>query len=388
MNETDFFRRSRRALCRAGISALLYLADPRDGQAFWQRIFEDGFSVTSTGTWAYVGETNASGQALIRHDEATERVEAEWDQANLYVGTGDPYTIVASRLGRSLDFLLDDGDTFRLGARLRLAAGSVPDTTEFYQIANFGLYNLSFMGPDRMMSDNGAFPPPGTFVKDGSDFVEFNYFINNRSYGFNPNIQPTIGAHIEGVDGLYTVGSSGDTGFWHNTDMGEDHWLPTETDLFVEVIYYGAATNELARRAHGAIYTDAARTDLLQVNGVAMYYWTQPVPADRHFTLTDFAFFNYAGENWGGPSGCGAGWFDDAYVDRLVPEGELFRAGVEEGRFVAHGAGVSGTVYYLEFCADLAGGVWTTAAVATASGETVAFTNAPAGARGSYRVAR
>jgi hypothetical protein len=61
---------------------------------------------------------------------------------------------------------------------------------------------------------------------------------------------------------------------------------------------------------------------------------------------------------------------------------------VEEGRFVAHGAGVSGTVYYLEFCADLAGGVWTTAAVATASGETVAFTNAPAGARGSYRVAR
>ena len=56
--------------------------------------------------------------------------------------------------------------------------GSVPDTTEFYQIGVMGLYGLEHMGPDRTQSDNPPYGSSNTnILKDGSDFVEFDYFI-------------------------------------------------------------------------------------------------------------------------------------------------------------------------------------------------------------------
>jgi hypothetical protein len=300
--------RSRRTLAAlAGVATLA--SAPALGQ--WTSLLTDDFSTAVD--WTYAGVQNGSSENLFRIEGGG--VIAEWDQSNSYSGVGDPYTIVSSSLSRPLPVALTDEDTFRFGATVRLYA--VVDTTEFYQIANIGLYGLAAMGPDRTMSDN--YSGNTVIVKDGSDFVEFNYFINNDSWGFNPNITATIGAHIDGADGDYTVGSSGDAGWWNSTDMGANHWLPTDQDLFVEVVYYGAAEDGSARRARAAIYTDAARTALLTVNGADMVYWTQPLPGDKSFELTHAAVFNYVGENWGGANGAGSGRFDDFYAD-VIPE--------------------------------------------------------------------
>ena len=102
---------------------------------------------------------------------------------------------------------------------------------------------------------------------------------------------------------------------WNDTDMGADNWLPTGTDLYVEVVY-DAAT----RRACSTIYADVTRTQILSVNGVQQYYYTVPLDGLKDFTLTDVAFWNYVGSNWGGANGEGSGSFDDIYVDVLVPE--------------------------------------------------------------------
>ncbi len=289
-------------------------------QGSWQPILTEDFS-GSPSSWTYSGRLNGSSQSLIRLDSGGGgQVAAEWDQSTGFNGTGDPYTIESSRLSRSLGTSLTDSDTFKVGVTLRI--GSVVDTTEFYQIANFGLYGLSQMGQDRTMSDN--YSGNTTLIKDGSDFVEFNYFTQNNSFGFNPMTQASIGAHVTGLAGNYTVGSgvAGDP-LWHDTDMGTDNWLPTGQDLFVEVTY-----DSQSRRAHSAIYTDSARTTLLSVNGVQQYYWTQALPGGDHFTLTDVAFYNYVGANWGGANGQGAGTFDDLYVIKQVPEpvGLLFLA--------------------------------------------------------------
>ena len=276
----------------------------------WQTILTEDFSGRLT-DWTYAGVTNGGGQNLIRPDGAG-GLRAEWDQANGFNGAGDPYGITPSSYSRSLGKTLTDSDTFKFGAKLNIT--SVVDTTEFFQAANFGLYSLADMGADRTMSDNWS--GNSTLVKDASDFVEFNYFINNNSFGFNPNTQATIGAHITGLDGDYITGSGtvGDS-LWHSTDMGADNWLPTAQDLFVEVTYDAAS-----RRAHSAIYTDSARTTLLSVNSVEQYYWTLAMDAGDHFSLTDVAFYNYVGSNWGGANGSGLGTFDDLYVAEYVPE--------------------------------------------------------------------
>lgn len=364
------------------IATVLWAQSPAG--AYWQRMFSDDFSGDSAGLWTYAGVSNSADQALIRYDAHGGNIAAEWDQENLYRGwPNNPEIIVASSLSRPLPRTLTDQDTFRFGVVLNITADSIPDTTEFYEIANFGLYNLAETGPDRFMSDD--FSGNSTLIKNASDFVEFNYFINNSSWGFNPSIQPTIGPHLTEAGELYCVGGSDDA-FWHNTDMGADHWLPEGTNLYIEVIYYGAETNLYARRAYGAIYTEPERTNLLTINGVGLYYWTKPLPENQAFTLTAFAFFNYAGANWGGFNGVGAGSFDDIYADRFIPETALFSNSVQSGQMVVTWAAVTGKTYYVEYCTNLAANLWVTSAVVQANGETVTITNAANGKRGYYRV--
>ncbi|HEY8240132.1 MAG TPA: hypothetical protein VIH35_01735, partial [Kiritimatiellia bacterium] len=146
-----------------------------ESRAAWVRIFEDDFS---SNAWTYAGVSNSLGQALIRYDAGQQRIDAEWAQGNLYNGATDPNVIVNSRVSRTLGRTLTDDDTFRFGATLRIAAGSIPDTLEFYQIASFGLYNLDpgIVGADRVQSDN--FSGNSSLVRDCNDLIEFNYFIN------------------------------------------------------------------------------------------------------------------------------------------------------------------------------------------------------------------
>jgi hypothetical protein len=281
----------------------------------WTTILSENFNTDPSANWSYSGRQNATSQNLIRWNAASGNLLAEWDQSNHYKDWGgtsplDPFEIEPSSYRRPLSQTLSDTDTFKFGAALQV--NSVVNTKEFYQVANFGLYNLSNMGADRTMSDN--FSGNSNLVKDGSDFVEFNYFIQNESFGWNPMTQCTIGAHIDALGGNYFVGSNTDAMF-HGTDMGASNWLPTATDLYLEVVYYADT-----RRAYSAIYTDSARTALLSVNGVQQYYWTIPLPTGEHFTLTDAAFWNYVGANWGGANGSGSGMFDEFYVSLYVPE--------------------------------------------------------------------
>ncbi len=296
------------------VTCLLFVGFSTGAYAIpWQGVLAENFDVDpGANGWSYQGVQNAGANDLIRWNSAG-YVDAEWDQSNHFKSWDgaamDPYEIQSSSYSRSLSVTLSDDDTFRFGATLSI--NSVVNTTEFYQLANFGLYNMSQMGQDRAMSDNWS--GNINLVKDGSDFVEFNYFIQNESFGWNPMTQSTIGAHIDGLAGKYISGSGTDPMF-HETDMGAGNYLPTGTDLYVEVTYFGA-TN---RRAHSAIYTDSGRTQLLSVNGVEQYYWTEPLSAEDSFTVTHVAFFNYAASNWGGPNGAGSGTFDDFYSD-LAP---------------------------------------------------------------------
>jgi hypothetical protein len=296
-------------LVLCGICALAGIAAAQ-GSWTWTTILSENFNADPSSSWSYNGVSSN-----LFEWSSNGYVDAQWDQSNNFA-YGDPYTIQTSRYSRPLGQTLTDQQTFRFGATIQVQ--SVSSTTEFFQVANLGLYNLSQMGQDRAMSDNWD-QYVTTFVKDASDFVEWNYFINNDSYGSNPNTVATMGAHIEGVDGEYTTGTGGDILF-HQTDMGKDNYLPTNTNLYVEVTYYGSATGEEGRRACGVVYTDAAHTEILTVNGVEQYYWTQPLPDDKSFTLTDVAFFNYPGSNWGGTNGAGTGRYDDVYVATGIPE--------------------------------------------------------------------
>ncbi|MCO5061024.1 MAG: hypothetical protein M9963_03325 [Kiritimatiellae bacterium] len=173
----------------------------------------------------------------------------------------------------------------------------------------------------------------------------------------------------------YTTGSGSGDSWYHGTDMGADNYLPEETDLYVEVAYYGAATGEVSRRAWTAIYTDAQRTNLLEVNGVPMFYWTQPLPATNTFEVTHVAFFNYVAPNWGGANGEGAGSFDDVAVQWGVSEGRIITASRDPSSFALTWAAESGTTYAVVSQTNLLGGVRTTQALVTATSEAAGWTN-------------
>lgn len=340
--------------------------------AVWWRLLDDDFS-TAPSTWSYAGVSNAFGEALFLYDAANERIQAEWDQDNFIDAFSDPIIIENAALSRPLPRSLTDRDSFRVFATLRIEAGSIPDTTEFYQIANFGLYNMEKMGPDRTLADDLSVNE--NLVRNGSDFVEFNYFINNNSFGLNANITAIIGATVpDDLAHAYTTGSGSDS-WYHLTDMGADNYLPEETDLYVEVAYYGAATGAVSRRAWTAIYTDAQRTNLLEVNGVPMFYWTQPLPATNTFEVTHVAFFNYVAPNWGGANGEGAGSFDDVAVQWGVSEGRIITASRDPSAFALTWAAESGTTYAVVSQTNLLGGVRTTQALVTATSEAAGWTN-------------
>ena len=355
-------------------------------RAGWITLLSDSFDGSTISQWSYQGATNTSGQSLFRCFNIHELIQAEWDQSNCFSGFSDPYVILPSSLSRSLGRTLTDRDTFRISATLNITPGSVPDTTEFYQIANFGLYNLAETGPDRTMSDNWS--GNSSLLKDACDFVEFNYFINNDSGGFNPGVSATIGAHTAGLDGDYTTGSSADdTNFWHDTDMGVNHWLPEGSNLYVELTYYGGETNTLRRRALCTIYSDAAHSDVLSVNGVDMFYWTQPLPEEKHFSVKEAAFVNYAASNWGGENGFGQGTYDDLRVEQYFAPGEFFAEEMNSDGFRISFASESGTVYQVESSSDLHSG-WSPAAAVTSVAETVTFTNSMPDTVRFYRVTK
>lgn len=356
--------------------------------ASWWRVLEEDFSSDPSNRWTYAGVTNGVGDPLFQYDTVNQRLAAEWSQDNHYDGSGDPQVILNSRFSRPLDRVLTERDTFRFGATLRVTSGSIPDTLEFYQIASFGLYNLeaAIRGEDRAQSDN--FSGNVELVRDANSLVEFNYFINNESFGFNPFVQGVLVTELPPgeVDATahYVTGTGSDPLF-HDTDMGPDTYLPEDTNLYVEVVFHGATTGDVARRVYCGIYTEPARTNLLNVNGVPMFYWTQPMPAGRVFRLSEAAFVNWAAINFtvlfGGstPGGAGLGAFDDLYVDLAVSPGRTVAVARESDGTRITFAAEAGRTYAVLNRTNLVAGGWSTSGVVTATSDFVLWTNpAPA----------
>jgi hypothetical protein len=368
-----------------GVVAVLGWAMGTTAQAGWWRLLEEDFAGDSSNRWTYSGVTNGSGQAMLRYDAAHQCIAADWSQAHYFAGAGDPHVILPSRLGRPLERVLTDRDTFRMGATVRVTAGSIPDTTEFFQIANFGLYNLepSAWGTDRGQSDN--YSANANLVRDANNLMEFNYFINNESFGFNPFIQATLITEMPAVEldsTAYFVTGTGADPFFHDTDMGPDTYLPVETNLYVEFTYYGGATGAVSRRVHAAIYTEPERTNLLTVGGVPMFYWTQPAPAGSAFRLSHAALLNWPSVNWGMTlDGTGQGAYDDLYVDLFVAPGEAIAASGE----VMTVATVPGKSYAVMEAVNLVAGTWATVDVVAASADVMVWTNAAGAGSGVFQ---
>ena len=298
------------------ISSVVLLAVSSLASAItWTLILDENFSTPAANGWIYAGP---SGVAPLFAPNAG-AVDAEWSQSKVFESVDydtdldlDPYIIQPASYSLPIGRTLTDNDYFQVGATVTI--DSIVNTTTFYQVANFGLYNMAKTGPDRGMTDYWS--GNSTMVKDACDFVEFNYFISNDTQWGGRNIAATMGAHSDTVDGTYVSGASTDT-MWHDAYLGSNA-LPVGTKLYTEVTYWGDI-----RRARAAIYTDADRTQLLEINvggvDVAQYYWTQALPAGESFTLTDVALFNYVGEPWGTDlPGAGSGSYDDVYVN--VPE--------------------------------------------------------------------
>ena len=346
-------------------------------RAEWQNLWTDDFSSPPT-AWTYTGVLNATNAELFRYDADNQRIAAEWDQSNYFAGwPNDPYVISNSWFSRPLPQPLTHRHSFRLRATLRIDAGSIPDTTEFHQIAVIGLYGLTNMGPDRTLSDD--FSGNNSLLKNASDAVEFNYFINNYEdpeWGnFYPNISALIAGHVtDESDFVYITGNGGDVGWFNNTDMGASTYLPTETDLYLDVAYFGDV-GLARRRLFVALYTDAARTNVVEVNGVPMYYWTQPLPEGESFELTHAALLNYSAAVWFGPSAKGSGAWDDVAVDLF--DGQLLHNPIDGGDVVLSWTAVSGATYAVVSTPDLMAGPFTTQALVAADGGFAAWTNAP-----------
>lgn len=380
-----------KVIVRTGCWVGLVVVLATSGRAGWWRLLEEDFSVDPAVAWHYTGATNGSGQPLLRYDAAQQSIAGEWDQSRGYNGAGDPQSITPSVLSRPLGRVLTERDTFRLGASLRIQSGSVPDTMEFFQIACFGLYNLSTWGDDRAQSDN--YSGNTTLVRDANDLLEFDYFINNDSFGFNPFVQGTlIGAMPEGAydNTPYFVTGSGGDPLFHDTDMGAGHYLPAETNLYVELVYYGAATGQVARRVFCGVYTEPARTNLLTVNGVPMYYWTQPASSQVTFRLSHAAMVNWPSVNFtvlfGGstPDGAGLGSYDDLYVDLYLEPARLIAMDRQPGGPVLGFATTPGRSYAVRESTNLPAGAWATAAVVVADAETMSWTNASSAGVGAF----
>ena len=359
-----------------GRTALLAALAASPAQASWWNLLTEDFGPAASNRWSYAGVSNTLGQALFRIDSGAGVVQAEWDQANS-ISPGNPYTMQTSRLLSPLARTLTDQDTFRLRARLVISPGTLVESAEYHQIANIGLYNPVEMGADRTMADN--FDPDATQkIKDGSDFVEFSYFAGNDpegDYAFYRSAEMTIGAHTaEFGDYHFNYAGYGDP-WWHSTAMNGDR-LPEGTSLYVEFVYHGAATNDMARRGYMALYEDEARTQLLSVNGQPMYYWTWPVPTNRTFTVTHAGFYNYVNLAYFGSPIQAAGQLDDVQVDQDLADATVAAGSLPPaGGLALQWASAPGATYAVMGTADLVSGPWTTQAVVIANGDFTSFTN-------------
>lgn len=354
------------------LSALLIF--PEEGWASWKNLLADDFSNLPT-NWTYTGVLNATNAPLFRYDALGEQIAAEWNQLNYFSDLSDPYIISNSFYSRALPQPLTDRHSFRLRATLRIDAGSIPDTTEFYQIANIGLYGLTNMGPDRTLADDWSMN--SVKLKNASDLVEFNYFINNNSFGFNPNTAALIAGRVtNNTDFVYITGSSADSPWFNNTDMGAGNYLPANTNLYLELSYFGGGTHA-RRRLHVAIYTDPLHTQVLSVNGVPQYYWTQPLPRTESFELTHVAMVNYAAQNWFGPVGVGTGAWDDVSVDLF--DGQVVTEPLENGAVVVTWTSRVGDHYAVVATPHLIQGPFVTQTIVTATAGFTSWTSAPSG---------
>lgn len=368
---------------------LLALLAASECPASWLTLVDETFDASASNRWTYAGVSNTSGQALFRLDPGNGVVQAEWDQANS-ISAGNPYDIRTSRLLTPLPHPLTDRDTFRIRARLVVSPGSLVESVEYHQIANIGLYNPDTMGADRAMADNYDFSASPK-VKDGSDFVEFNYFVGHDptgTYPFTRSAEMTIGAHTEEAgDYHFNYQFYGDSR-WHSTAMGQDGRLPEGSSLYLELVYFGASTNGDARRGYMALYEDEARTQLVTVNGQSMYYWTWPVPEDRTFKVTHAGFYNYVNLAWFGTPIRATGQLDDLRVDQAFAEAEMSMAARQSDGLALQWASVPGATYAVMGTEQLAGGTWTTQAVVVAQGDFAGFTNTPSAGLGILRVER
>ena len=351
----------------------------------WTNLVSDAFDGSTSAQWSYSGVNNASGDPMFRYDATSGVLRGEWDEANYIDVWADPLVVSNSSMSRSLPRTLNDGDTFRVRVTLQVEPGSVPDTSEFFGIGNVGVYNLTEMGPDRSMTDNW----PTNLVKDGSDFVEFNYWINNN-YG-GPNIGAMMGAHLATniVDGDYWTGTD-----YTQTTLGDHNLLPAGSNLYVELTYFGADSGPFARRCCARIFADALRSKPLVITNSttglpkAMTYWTQALPVDKHFTATDVAFINYPQGNWGGVNGAGRGTFDDLAVDVYDPETDFRGYDADPAGPIVRWVAVSGATYRVMQCSNLIQGAWTTSAVVVAQSPLAAWTNGAPSAQQFFKIVR
>ena len=371
-------------------AALLAVLASATAQGSWWNLVNEDFGPSATNRWTYAGVSNTQGQALFRLDATSGVVQAEWDQTNS-IAAGNPYTIRPSRLLTPLPHPLTDRDTFRLRATLVMATNTLNETIEYHQIANVGLYHAEAMGADRAMSDNfdmGALIK----VKDGSDFVEFNYFAGDDSssafYPFSRSAEMTIGAHTEQL-GDYHFNYEFYEDLWdQSTAMGAGGRLPEETKIYLDLVYYGAATNDTARRGYMALYTDEARTQILQVGTQHMFYWTWPLPVDRTFTVTHAGFYNHVNLVYAGDPVRAVGTFDDLQVEQGFADAEVASARMSPDGVILEWASETGGTYHVVTSDNLMDGLWTTQAVVNAGSAFTALTNDWSGAVKIWRVER
>ena len=164
--------------------------------------------------------------------------------------------------------------------------------------------------------------------------------------------------------------------------------LPEETKIFLDLVYYGAATNDTARRGYMALYTDEARTQILQVGTQQMFYWTWPLPADRTFAVTHAGFYNYVNVVYAGDPVRAAGTFDDLQVEQGFADAEVASARMSTAGVILEWASETGGTYHVVTSDNLMSGPWTTQAVVQAGSAFTALTNDWSGAVKIWRVER
>lgn len=353
-----------------GRVTLLVVLATAPAQASWWNLIAEDFGPSATNRWTYAGVSNALNQALFRLDATSGVVRAEWDQTNSINGdyVVPPTIIRNSYLSAPLARSLTDRHTFRLHATLFLETNSIPNTTEFWQLANIGLYDLQNGGSDRALT--------APLIKDTSNAVEFNYFIGNAYAG--PSVSGLIASDIAGLDFQWTIGPS--------AAMGTDFWLPTDTPLYLELTYYGAATGTLARKLRTAIYTDSMRANLLVVNGQPLEELTSALPQGQSFSVKEVAVVNYAAPNFGDVIGVGRGAYDDISVDIEIPEASLADSTLVAGSLALTLASSPGASYAIMSTEDVMNGPWQTQSVVVAGADFVGYTNALNGPVKMFRV--